>query len=483
MSYILNFRQILKVISRISFIVTVALFFSAGIAFVFSENAKPFLYTSMITVLIGTVLFFLLKKQGNDDSIHRKEAFFTVTLAWFYISLAGSLPYIISGDIPLFVDAFFESVSGFTTTGSSILTDIEILPKSILFWRSLTHWIGGIGIVVLFIVVMPSIQEGGYHLFTMESSFQEKIQPRIKSVGQRLLFIYIFLTATLTIFLLAGGMNLFESICHAFGTVATGGFSPKNTSIGGYSPFIQYVVMVYMLLSGMNFIIHYYLLKREFKKVKENEEVKFYLFIILFIGVIITGILFTKNGTSLEQSFRESFFQVISIVTCTGYATADYLQWPLYGWLIIFFAMFLGGSTGSTAGGIKMARHLLLVKNIQRFFRENSHPNAVFPIKLNGNIISELTNKTILSYSATYLTVFFVGVIVLIFTGLDGKTAASSAATAMAGIGPGLGTVGPAANFAHLSDFAKLTMSVLMILGRLEIYTVLILFTRNFWRE
>ncbi len=483
MSQILNFGQIFKVISRISFILTVALLLSAGIAFVFSENAKPFLYTSLITALVGAVLFFLFKEQNNDDSIHRKDAFFSVTLAWFYISLAGSLPYIISGEIPLYVDAFFESVSGFTTTGSSILTDIEVLPKSILFWRSLTHWIGGIGIIVLFIVVMPSLHEGGYQLFTLESSFQDKIQPRIKSVGQRLLFIYVFLTAIVTILLLAGGMNLFESVCHAFGTIATGGFSPKNTSIGGYSPFIQYVVMVFMLLSGMNFIIHYYLLKREFKKAKENEEVKFYLLITLIIGAVITVVLYTKTGTSFEKSIRDSFFQVISIVTCTGYATADYLQWPVFGWLIIFFAMFLGGSTGSTAGGIKMARHLLFIKNLGRFFKESFHPRAVFPIKLNGNKLSETTNKTILTYFSTYLIVFLAGTIILCLTGLDGKTAASSAATAMAGIGPGIGTVGPASNFAHLSDVAKLTMSVLMILGRLEIYTVLILFTRNFWRE
>jgi trk system potassium uptake protein TrkH len=483
MSQILNIRQIVNVLGRISFIVTVALLFSAGIAFVFSENAKPFLYASMITVFIGVFLFFLFKEKSLEDSIHQKDAFLSVTLAWFYISLAGSLPYIFSGDIPLFIDAFFESVSGFTTTGSSILTDIESLPKSILFWRSLTHWIGGIGIIVLFIVIMPSLHGSGYQLFTLESSFQDKIQPKIKSVGQRLLFIYVFLTATETILLLAGGMNLFESVCHAFGTIATGGFSPKNTSIGGYSPFIQYVVMVFMLLSGMNFIIHYYLFKREFKKVKENEEVKFYLLITIFIGAVITVALYAKTGTSFEKSFRDSFFQVISIVTCTGFATTDYLQWPVFGWLILFFAMFLGGSTGSTAGGIKMVRHLLLLKNLGRFFKESIYKRAVLSIKLNGNNLSETTNKTILTYFSIYFIVFIAGTIILGLTGLDGKTATSSAATAMAGIGPGIGTVGPVSNFAHLSNLAKLTMSMLMILGRLEIYTVLILFTRNFWRE
>ncbi len=483
MSRILNFKAIVNVLSRISFILAAALLFTTGVALVFSESVRPFLLTFLLSVITGAGLWVKNRKQRGDEIIQRREAFFSVTVSWFYISLLGSLPFIFSGAIPSFVNAFFESVSGFTTTGSSILTDIEALPKSILFWRSLTHWIGGIGIIVLFIVIMPSLHEGGYHLFTLESSFQEKIHPRIRSVGLRLLYIYIFLTATVTILLLAGGMNLFESVCHAFGTIATGGFSPKNTSIGGYSPYIQYVVMFFMLLSGMNFIIHYYLLKREFKKAKENEEVKFYLLTVLVIGAVVTTILYSSKGTNFEELFRESFFQVISIVTCTGYATADYLQWPLQGWLIIFFAMFLGGSTGSTAGGIKMARYLMLFKNIQRFFRETSHPKAVVPIKLNGKVINESTNSSILSYPAIYITVFVIGSIILSFTGLDGKTAASSAATAMAGIGPGIGTVGPASNFAHLSDFAKLTMSALMILGRLEIYTVLILFTRNFWRE
>ncbi len=278
-------------------------------------------------------------------------------------------------------------------------------------------------------------------------------------------------------------MNLFESLCHAFGTVATGGFSPKNSSIGGYSPYIQYVVMFFMLLAGMNFIIHYYLLTRQYAKIKDNEEVKFYLLITIILGSVLTLTLYTYSDRGLEVSFRESFFQLISIVTCTGFATTDYLQWPTFAWLIIFFSMFLGGSTGSTAGGIKMARHMIFYKNIRRFFRETLHPNAVIPLRFNGKVISESTNNSVMSYFTLYFIVFAIGSFILLLTGLDLKTAASSAATAMAGIGPGLGSVGPVSNFAHLSDIAKFTMAILMILGRLEIYTILILFTRNFWRE
>ncbi len=482
MNRLFNWVLIINILSRVFFIATAALLITAVVSWLYTENLLPFLLSSAITGTIGIVTFIPTWNK-TEELIHRKEAFILVTFSWIFICLIGSMPYLFSGTIPSFTDALFESVSGFTTTGSSILTDIESLPHSILFWRSLTHWIGGIGIIVLFIIIMPSLHEGGYQLFTLESSFQEKIQPRIKSVGQRLAYIYIFLTGIEIIFLLAGGMNLFESVCHSFGTIATGGFSPKNSSIGGYSPYIQYVVMIFMLLSGMNFIIHYYLIKRAFTKIKGNEEVRFYYAAIFILGSIITVVLFSNGARSFEQSFRESFFQVISIVTCTGYATADYLLWPSSAWMLIFFMMFLGGSTGSTAGGIKMARHLLVYKNLKRLFMEFSHPYAIMPLKLNQNVISERINQSILSFVSVYLVIFFIGCTLLIFTGLDGKSSASAAATAMAGIGPGIGTVGPASNFAHLSDFAKLILTFLMLLGRLEIFTVLILYTRNFWKK
>jgi trk system potassium uptake protein len=482
MVHLLKWKLIINLVSRISLIVSAALLLSGGVGLLYSEKIWSFLFASLISGSLG-ILFFLTTRNLQDDTVKRKEAFFMVTFSWLYISLVGCLPFIFSGTIPSFTDAFFESVSGFTTTGSSILTDIEALPKSILFWRSLTHWIGGIGIIVLFIIIMPSLHEGGYHLFTLESSFQEKIQPRIKSVGQRLAYIYILLTVLETLLLLAGGMNLFESVCHTFGTVATGGFSPKNSSIGGYSAYIQYVIMIFMMLSGTNFIIHYYIYKRAFSKIKKNEEVRFYYSVILLIGTIITLVLAFKGEKPLETAFRESFFQVISIITCTGYATSDYLLWPSFAWILIFFSMFFGGSTGSTAGGIKMARHLLLIKNLKRLFRESVHTKGIFPMTLNGNIINEPVNNSILAFISLYMVIFFSGSIILSLTGLDGASSVSAAATAMAGIGPGIGTVGPASNFAHLTDLAKITMTILMILGRLEIFTVLIIFTRSFWKE
>jgi trk system potassium uptake protein TrkH len=464
-------------------IITLALLSCEGLAVAYHEALMPFLYSAVITAVLGVLFWTFFTHNHHDLDMHRKDAYFTVVFSWFIMGVVGALPYLFSRAIPLPVNAFFESVSGFTTTGSSILTDIEALPKSILFWRSLTHWIGGIGIIVLIIVILPSLKIGGYHLFTLESSLQEKLQPRIKAVGLRLLMIYVLLTLAEVLFLMFGHMNLYESVCHAFGTIATGGFSPKNTSIADYSPYIQYVVMVFMLLAGVNFAIHYYMLNRNFKKVKENEEVRFYLMMILIIGAIITAILFFKMHKPLELSFRESFFQVISMVTCTGFASADYLQWPTVAWMIIFFTMFLGGSTGSTAGGIKMVRHLVLFKNLRNIIRKRLSPNAVLSVHLNAKKLNPDTNNAILTFITVYFFVFAVGTFLLLLLGIDSKTASSSVATCMAGIGPGIGSVGPVGNFAHLPATAKLILTILMITGRLEIYPIIALFTRNFWKR
>ncbi|WP_423129126.1 TrkH family potassium uptake protein [Gaoshiqia sp. Z1-71] len=479
----MNFKAVSHILMRIMVISAISLLACVPVAILYREPATPFIYSALTASALAGFLFLFGGKLPGLDSFTRREAYLSVSFSWLIISLIGAIPYLISGAIPNLTDAVFESVSGFTTTGSSILTDIESLPKSILFWRSTTHWIGGLGIIVLVIVIMPSLNIGGYNLFTLESSFQEKIQPKIKSVGRRLLYIYLVLSLSETLLLLAGGMNLFESVCHTFGTVATGGFSPKNTSIGGYSPYIQYIVMIFMMLSGMNFVIHYYLVKREFKKIRQNEELKFYLLVIFLSGFIITGILYFQTDRSFEPAFRESFFQVISIITCTGYASADYLLWPAFGAVLIFMLMFFGGSTGSTAGGIKMARHLVSIKNSYRSFRLMISPNAIIPLRINNRSMSTDENNGILTFILWYFFIFVLGSMLLIFFGNDLATAGSSVATAMGGIGPGFGTVGPASNFAHLSEASKVTMGFLMILGRLEIYTVIMLFTPWFWKN
>lgn len=483
----LNTRVIAKVLGINLGLLSAALLICAGVALVLKEDTVPFLVSALITFLVALLLMPTGKDRRNlTDStsrtdLNRPDAYFTVTVSWVLMSLAGALPYLLSGSIPHVVDAVFESVSGFSTTGASILTDIEVLPRSILFWRSLTHWIGGIGIIILVIVVMPSFKIGGYHLFTMESSLQQKIRPKTRSIGFNLLMIYVSLTVLEIIFLKVGGMSLFESVCHSFGTVATGGFSPKNTSIAGYSPYIQYVIAVFMLLAGVNFSLYFYLVRREFGKIQENQEFRLYLGMVAAIGAIITAAIFLNMNKSLEESFREAFFQVISIITCTGFATADYLVWPVYAWILLFLAMFLGGSTGSTSGGIKMARHLILWKNFQNIFRRMIHPTAVLPIRINNKHLSEDANQAAITFIALYMIVFVIGSFLLTLIGADPVTSVGSVATCMAGIGPGLGTTGPVSNFAHLPDTGKILLSMLMLLGRLEIYTVLILFTGSFW--
>jgi trk system potassium uptake protein TrkH len=429
------------------------------------------------------VIFYSVSRKAEFSDINIRESILSVVTSWVIICLAGTLPYVISRSIPSFINAFFESTSGFTTTGSSILVDIEILPKSILFYRSLSHWIGGLGIILLVILILPTLNIGGYRIFTLESTLQEKTHPRLKDMAFRLLLIYLLLSGAEIVLLCAGGMNLFESACHTFGTVATGGFSPKNSSMAGYSPYLQYVVMIFMLLAGMNFLMHYYLLKRNYKKITGNDELRFYLVFILISGSLITGILFFKTERSMETAFRDSFFQVLSILTSTGFASSDYLTWPRITWILLYFLLFMGACTGSTSGGIKMARHLLMLKNIRGTFKKMLNPNVISVIRLNGNEIPAGFMTKVITFILLYLSVYAVSSLLLVTTGLDAETASSAVLTCMGNIGPGIGTVGPVNNFNHITDFGKVLLSLLMIIGRLEIFSIFLVFTPAFWRK
>lgn len=478
----MKFDGLIRLLSRLTIILAVALTLTLMLAFYYNEEILPFALPAAINFLAHFILQRKIRNKAPTQ-FKKKEAYLTVSLAWFLMAGIGALPYIISREIPSNVDAWFESVSGFTTTGSSILTDIEILPKSILFWRSLTHWIGGIGIILLVIIIMPGAKMNNYAIFSLESSVREKIHPRIRSVGFRLLIIYVLLTVGEIVLLLLGKMNLFESVCHAFGTVSTGGFSPKNTSIIAYSPYIQYVVSIFMILGGTNFIVHYYILHRQFDKAFKNEELRFYLKTILFTTLFITFFLVLKTDRTIEKSFRDAFFQVSSIVTCTGFASDDYLLWPGAASLMIFILLFAGGSTGSTSGGIKMARHLLALKSTQNYIRSQIHPNAVYVLKLNNKTVSNADSNAVIAYIYWYLLAFVIGSVMLAMMGVDLISSTSGIATAMGGIGPGFGTIGPVSNFAHLPDLAKLTLSLFMILGRLEIYTVVVMLSATFWKK
>jgi trk system potassium uptake protein TrkH len=311
---------------------------------------------------------------------------------------------------------------------------------------------------------------------------KEKIHAKTKAIVFRVMFIYLGLTLAEIVLLSFGDMNLFDSICHSFGTVATGGFSTKNNSLAHFNSYSQYIVMIFMLLAGTSQVIYYYIVKLNFKKVKQNEELWFYLAVILIAGTIATIILHINSTVPLEESFRHGFFQVISIITCTGYTSTNYLLWPGAALMLIFLLMFSGSSTGSTGGGIRMARHLIVIKNIKNIFVKLNHPKSISFIKLNGKSIAENTNISILSFVVLYLFLFVLGTIIVVITGVEPITASSSVATCMAGIGPGLGTIGPSGNFASIPEAAKLVLSLLMIIGRLEIITVFTIFTRVFWK-
>lgn len=478
---LINPLVILRILSTILLLEAISFLFCLPVSYIYKEPANPFILSSLITIFTS-LFFYLESRKVTMNKVTNREGFLSVALGWFFFTAFGTLPYILSGSIPSFVDAFFESTSGFTTTGSSILTDVEILPRSILFWRSFTHWIGGLGIVVLVIIILPTLRISAHQFLSLESSLKEKTHPKTKAVGIRLLYIYLGLTLAEIILLLIGDVELFDSLCLTFGTVATGGFATRNTSITDYSPYTQYVIALFMFLSGVSFVIYYYIVKFNFKKVRTNEELWFYLATTLFAGAVATVILMAGTTKSFEPAFREGFFQVISIITTTGFATTDYLLWPQAGLFLLFILLFSGASTGSSTGSIKMLRHLIVIKNIRSAFVRLIHPNVVNQIKVFGKPVSEDANISILSFIVLYFFIFLIGSIIVVASGVEIVTGTSAVATSLGNIGPGLGTIGPMHNYSQFSDFNKIVFSILMLTGRLELFTIFILFSRSFWK-
>ncbi|MEA3505072.1 MAG: TrkH family potassium uptake protein [Bacteroidota bacterium] len=480
----MNIKFILNVLGRIQLLLSVFMITILPWTLYFHEKnlLVPVTESSLISLTLG--LLFLIISNKHNKIIGTKEAYITVSLSWITMGIIGSLPFILTHSTTSIVDALFESFSGFTTTGSSILTNIEAVPKSILYWRSLTHWIGGMGIIVLTVAVFPSLKIASYRLFSSETSgiTSEKIIPRTSSMAKNLWGIYIVLSVLMTIILMFGGVNFYESLCHTFGTIATGGFSTKNASAGYYSPFVQYVIALFMLLSGINFTIHYFLLKGRLKDIFNNTELKTYLLIIIIIGSSIALMLHFKTNLPYEQAFRESFFQIISIITATGFSTVDYLQWNELSWILLFFTMFIGACVGSTGGGIKVIRHIIAFKSISRFFLQLLEPHSVKRIVIGGKIIKEDKIHSVLTFIVIYILIFLAGGFAILLTGQDVPTSFSASITCMGGIGPGIGSIGPASNFAQFSNIAKIILPILMIIGRLEILTFLVIFTPSFWK-
>ncbi|MDP4223105.1 MAG: potassium transporter TrkG, partial [Bacteroidota bacterium] len=421
---LINPLIIIRILFTVLILESISFITCLPVSIIYKEPSLPFIWSALVTSVAALILYFA-SKDISLKKVSSREGFISVSLSWIIFTAFGTLPYLFSGTIHSFIDAFFESSSGFTTTGSTIIPDVESLQFSILYWRSFTHWIGGLGIIVLVIIILPVFGITANHLLPLESSLKEKTHPKVKAMGLRLLYVYLLLTVTEIILLNLGDMNLFDSICHTFGTVATGGFSTKNSSICGYSAYSQYIISLFMFLSGVSFIVYYYMVKLNFRKVKYNEELWFYLGTTIISGTIATCILLAKTTKPLEPAFREGFFQVISVITTTGYVTTDYLKWPQAGMVLLFILLFAGGCTGSTAGSIKMVRHLIVLKNIRSTTLKLLHPNVITQIKLNNKQISEQVNISIISFVVEYIFIFLVGTIIVVITGLDPVTAAS----------------------------------------------------------
>jgi len=453
-------------------------------AFYYKENVYPILYSSAITFFTGIIVFFIGNKRNNNN-IGKREGYLIVSITWIVISIFGSLPFIFSDAIPSFTDAFFETISGFTTTGASILTDIESVPKNILYWRAMTHWIGGMGIIVLTVAILPVLGIGGMQLLIAEMPgiAPDKLHPRITATAKRFWGIYVILTILEILLLWAGEMNFFDSVSHAFATMATGGFSTKNNSIAGFSPYIQYVITIFMILAGMNFTLHFFAFHGKFKKVIQNEEFRAYILIIVIITVIVTTGLVLVEHYDIERSFRDTVFTVASILTTTGFVTADYITWPVFLWIFIFALMFIGGSAGSTGGGVKIIRHLLLLKNSWLELKRTVHPSAVIPVKYGGKAISQQIIFNVMAFFLIYILIFSAGVVLLAILGLDFETAVGASIASLGNIGPGIGGVGPVENYAFIPSLGKWLLSFLMLLGRLELFTVLLVLSPAFWKR
>jgi len=435
-----------------------------------------------LTFLSGIILFFVTKFR----ELRTKNGFAIVTLGWIAFALFGSLPFMFSGHIPSFTNAFFETMSGFTTTGATILTDIESLPHGLLFWRSFTHWIGGMGIIVLSLAILPFLGVGGMQLFKAEvpGPTADRLTPRITETAKILWGVYVLISVVETVLLMFGGMNLFNALCHTFGTMATGGFSTKSGSIGAFnSAYIDYVIIFFMILAGTNFTLHYRFLKGDFKAYFKSTEFLVFLSIIGFAFLFVGLDTFRHHYTAFPKAVQETLFQVVSIVTTTGYGTADYEKWAFSSQIMLFFLMFVGGCAGSTGGSIKVIRIFVLFKFIYSELIRLIHPHAVVPVRVGKTVIPREALTNILGLFIMFIIIFVVGVLIMSALGLTMDTSLGAVAATLGNIGPGLGNVGPTDHYAHIPAVGKWILSSFMLMGRLEVFTVIILFSPTFWKK
>lgn len=479
-----NIREIIRALSALIMVEGVFMLFSLPFSIYYKEDVSAILFSAGITFGFGGIIYASVW-HNYKNRVGKREAYIIVSLAWIVISLFGTLPYLFSGTMHSFTDAFFETMSGFTTTGSSVLNDIEAVSKGILFWRSITHWIGGMGIIVLTLAIMPLLGVGGTQLFAAEvpGPTTDKLHPTITGTAKRLWLIYVVLTFVETGFLMLGKMSLFDALCHAFATMATGGFSTKNASAAAFSPYIQYVLIFFMFLAGVNFTLHYFFSHAKWKKVFKNEELRFYSFVLLASTLLISSFIILNYDFNIEHAFRASLFQVVSIVTTTGFVSENYLLWPNFAWFVLFLLMFTGGCAGSTGGGIKMMRHLLLFKTAIMQLRRLVHPRAYITTRYNGKSVKDEILFSIMAFVLFYAISFGIGTFSMAAIGLDFQTAIGATISSLGNIGPGIGNVGPMDNFSQIPTIGKWILSFLMMLGRLELFTVLVILSPGFWKK
>jgi trk system potassium uptake protein TrkH len=493
----LNSRIILHIMGLLLLVNGGFMLLAALASFIYKDGVTlDITLASISTMFTGMLLMFATKKHKKE--VQRKEGYIIVTFGWIVMSLSGMLPYLFSGAIPGVTNAFFETISGYTTTGASIVDNIEALPEGILLWRSLTHWIGGMGIIVLAIAILPLLGIGGMQLFAAEAPgpSADKLHPRITDTAKRLWLIYVGYTAAETLMLSLAGMSFFDAINHALSTLSTGGFSTKNDSLAYWNdtPVIQYIVMLFMFLAGTNFVLSYFAFKGKVQRIIKDEEFKFYSGFILLFTVLAAVVIYTQANVPIsdyhpkvfgtgESSFRHALFQVIAVVTTTGFVTADFTSWTPFLTILFFGLFFLGGSAGSTAGGIKVMRHLLIIKNGVLEFKRSLHPNAIIPVRYNNKTVKEHIVYNIIGFFVLYMLLFIIGALVLGIMGLDFESAVGGAASSLGNVGPALGSLNPLSNFSSLPDAAKWWCGFLMLAGRLELFTVLILLTPYFWKR
>ncbi len=449
------------------------------------EDIKALVFSFVITFLAGLLLYFFTKSQKKIEIRHR-DGFAAVTISWVMMSLFGALPYMLSDLALPFSSAYFESMAGFTTTGASVLSDLEQIPKGILLWRSLTQWMGGMGIIVFSLAILPMLGTGGMQLFKAEvpEIGVEKLRPRIIDMAKSLWYIYAGLTAVLTLLLSVAGMSFFDAVCHAFATMATGGFSTKSASIAYFqSGLIDAIITVFMFLAGINFSLHFFALRGKFSRFAKSSELKFYCTVVIVAIFLVTLSTMQSGQSSISAALRYASFQVVSVVTTTGYATADYEKWPVFSQMLLLCLMFFGGMVGSTGGGMKQVRILLMFKQAYRELYHLIHPRALTALKLDEKNVPKETLGGIWGFLFLFILISVIATLCMTALGIDIITSASTVISAMANVGPALGDAGPTENYASIPVFGKWILIVCMLMGRLEIYTVILLFMPIFWKK